>query len=243
MENIRQVTKNFGLIFFIEILILGFILYLSYFTIENASDKIIHTGSILASFIIVFLTTALVYSNFLQRSEMKLMNFLIVPVHSNNDTGNMETVVKNDFLELGTGQVRSDVYSIKFPLYIKKVECQVMPTFLQVRNTITNLGLFTANINEIRYYRTYPKHARPTIDGENICLSHQNIHQILKYFPDSSGIWNFPLKGGKYVLKFEAVGVTGKIAKQVWIDISNDLETIKWSESKLLILLTKIFKI
>ena len=104
MENIRQVTKNFGLIFFIEILILGFILYLSYFTIENASDKIIHTGSILASFIIVFLTTALVYSNFLQRSEMKLMNFLIVPVHLNNDTGNMETVVKKDFLELVSQQ-------------------------------------------------------------------------------------------------------------------------------------------
>jgi len=243
LENSRQVAKQFGLIFFIEILILGFILYLSYFTIDNASDKIIHTGSILASFIIVFLTTALVYSNFHQMSEMKLMNFLIVPVHLNNDTGNMETVVKKDFLELGTRRVRSDVYSIKFPLYIKKVKCQEKPTSLQVLNTITNLGLFAANINEIRYYITYPKQARPIIDGENISLSHQNIHTLLIYISDDPGIWNFPLKGGKYVLKFEAVGVTGKIAKQVWIDISIDLKTIKWSESKLLILLTKIFKI
>jgi len=229
------------LIFFLEILTLGFILYFGFSEIDDPSEQIKYTGSILASFIIVFLTTALVYNNFYQMSEIKFMGFLINPLILDENSGNNKTIAKKDFLEHKTYQIRSDVYSIKFPLYIKKVECQEKPLFFKVENTITNLGLVSANINEIRYYMIYPKQARSIANDEKISLSHQETDKISIDIPVDSKIWNYTFKGGKIILKFEVVGATGKTGKQVWIRISDDLKLIEWSESKLIILLTKIF--
>lgn len=241
VETIRRISKKFVLIFFSELLILGFILYLGFSEIDEPSEQVKNTGSILASFIIVFLTTALVYNNFYQMSEIKFMGFTINPLVTNENSGNYETIAKTDFLEHNTHKVRSDVYSIKFPLYIKKVECKERPRLFSVENTITNLGFVNANINEIRYYMIYPKQARSIVNDGVISLSHQETDTISLYIPVDRKIWNYTFKGGKIILKFEVVGATGKTEKQVWIRISDDLKLIEWSESKLRILLTRVF--
>lgn len=231
------------MVFFLELLILGFILYFGFSEIDDSSEQIKYTGTIIASFIIVFLTTALVYNNFYQISEIKFMGFLINPQVLDDHSGNYKTVAKKDFLEHGTTQIRSDIYSMKFPLYINKVECQEKPDFFNVENTITNLGFVTANINKIRYYMICPKQVRSIVNDREISLSHQETNKISINIPFDSEIWNYTFKGGKIILKFEAVGATGKSGKQVWIRISDDFELIEWSESRLRILLTKIFYI
>lgn len=57
-ENIRRISKQFGLVFFLEITILGYILYWGYSAIDNKSEQIKNTGSVIASLITVLLTTA-----------------------------------------------------------------------------------------------------------------------------------------------------------------------------------------
>lgn len=239
VENIRKISKQFGLIFFLEILFLGYILCWGYFAIDNPSDKIKNTGSVLASLIIVLLTTALVYYNFYQMPELKFMGFSVMPLKK-NELGEEVHSVEDDFLEHGTFEIRKDVYSIKFPLYIKKVECKEKTLLLSVRNKITNLGLTRANVNEIRYYMTFPKQERPLVIEKNILLDHQEIEQIIFEIPSENSIWDYALKGGTIVLKFEAIGATGKYSKRVWIRISDELKIIEWSESKLMLLLTGI---
>lgn len=237
-ENIRRISKLFGLVFFLEITILGYFLYLGYSAIDDQSEQIKNTGSVLASLMTVLITTALVYYNFYQMPELKFTGFSIIPLIFDNDRGENLTNAKEDFLEHGTYQIRKDVYSIKFPIYIKKVECKEKPLFLRVRNKITNLGLNRANINEIRYYMTYPKQGRPLVKEKEISLAHQETEPIEFDIPIDTKIWDYALKEDTIVLKFEAIGATGKYSEQVWIHISDDLKLIEWSESRLMLFLT-----
>lgn len=172
--------------------------------------------------------------------ELKFTGFSIIPLILDNERGVNLTNAKECFLEHGTYQIRTDVYSIKFPLYIKKVECKEKPLFLRVRNKITNLGLTRANINEIKYYMTYPKQDRPLVIEKEISLAHQEIELIEFDIPINTKIWDYSLKGDTIVLKFEAIGATGKYSEQVWIHISDDLRLIEWSESKLMLFLTRL---
>lgn len=238
--NIRKISKQFGLIFLLEITILGSILLWGYSAIDNSSDKIKYAGSVLASLIIVLLTTALVYYNFYQMPELKFIGFSIKPLIWIDESGYMATNVKEDSLEHGTSEIRMDVYSIKFPLYIRKVECNEKTFYLEVRNKLTNLGLTKANVNEIRYYMTFPKKYRPFVSDKKYLLAHQEIEQITLDIPLDKRIWDYNLEDGTIILKFEAIGATGKYSKQVWIRISDDLKMIEWSESKLMLLSTRL---
>ncbi|MDO8727101.1 MAG: hypothetical protein Q7J35_13615 [Candidatus Methanoperedens sp.] len=171
-------------------------------------------------------------------SELKFMGFFINPVI--NERGEVKSIAEEDFLEDRTYQVRTDVYSIKFPTYVKKVRCKEKPLFLIIGNKITNLGLIKANINEIRYYMTYPKHDRPFVIEKEISLAHEETEPIILNFPVDTKIWNYTLKGGTIVLKFEAISTTRKYSEQVWIHISDDLKLIEWSESRLMLFLIRL---
>jgi hypothetical protein len=236
--DIRRISEKFGIVFFLEIVIFSYILYLGYSTIDDESQRIINFGSILASLAVVLLTTSLVYYNILlQFPEMAFTGFLIEPMLEDKHAA------KNEYMEnvAGGKQVRNDVYSRKFPK-IKKVECESSPSFLKLKNDITNLGLLEGNIHEIRYYMNYPKQKHPYILPKRCSLLHQQRKTIELPFPISEmKDWGENLKKGILIFKFEGIGATKKFEKEIWIHISDDRKTIEWSESKLIISITKFW--
>lgn len=209
------------------------------FSINDESQRIINFGSIVASLTVVLLTTSLVYYSFCQFPEMAFTGFLIEPM-----LGEDKHAAKIEYIEnvAGGKQVRNDVYFKKF-LKIKKVECESSPSFLKLRNDITNLGLLEGNIHEIRYYcMNCPKQEHPYILPKRCSLLHQQRKTIELSFPISEmNDWGKKLKKGVLIFKFEGIGATKKFEKEIWIHISDDLKTIKWSESKLIISITKFW--
>lgn len=238
MFDIRRISKQFGLIFFLEIVVFLFILYLSY-SINDESQRIIYIGSIVTSLIVVLLTTSLVYYNYCKIPEMAFTGFLVEPMLEEG-----KHAAKTEYLENVSGgeQVRNDVCYIKYPK-IKKVECESSPSFLKLRNDITNLGLLEGHIHEIRYYcMNCPKQEHPYILPKRCSLLHQQRKTIELPFPISKmNDWGEKLKKGVLIFKFEVIGATKKFEKEILIHISDDLKTIKWSESKLIISITKFW--
>ncbi len=129
--------------------------------------------------------------------------------------------------------MRTDVYSRKFPFRIKRVECE-KPGVLIVGNNITNLGLITANINKTKYKMTYPKQARPRlITHSKYPLPYQETTSVDLRIPQGiKEIWNYALKDGIIMLKYEAIAGTSTCSKHIWIRISNDLRVIEWFETE-----------
>ena len=209
------------------------------FSINDESQRIINIGSIVTSLVVVLLTASLVYYSFCQFPEMAFTGFLVEPMLENN-----KHAAKTEYLEnVADGkQVRNDVYYIKFPK-IKKVECESPPSLLKLRNDITNLGLLEGHIHEIRYYcMNCPKPEYPYIVPKRWSLLHQQRETIELPFPISEMIdWGENLEKGVLIFKFEGIGATKKFEKEIWIHISDDLKTIKWSESKLIISITKFW--
>lgn len=240
VENIRTISKIFGVIFVVEIAIFSTILLWSYHGISDESERIKSTASIVASFVVVLLTTSLVYYNFYQKPELAFTGFLIEPKERTQTSEQTPTgeqhCAKEEYLEQvgGNYQVRNDKYSKKFPTWVKKVECKSPPSFLEVRNDLTNLGFFTANIHEIRYYKTFPSQALLYVLPKRRSLAHQARETII--FPQDILSKVMRIERGTYGLKFEVIGATMKCSKQLWIHISEDLKTIKWSESRFKIL-------
>lgn len=234
VENIRTVSKIFGVIFVVEIVIFSTIFLWSYHGINDESERIKSTASIIASFVVGLLTTSLVYYNFYQRPELAFIGFLIEPKRKLNDVE--QHCAKKECLEQvgGDYQVRNDIYSRKFPAWVKKVECESSPSFLRIRNDLTNLGFFTANVPEIRYYKTFPSQALLYVLPKRISLEHQEREVI--EFPYDILSNAMRIERGTYGLKLEVIGATVKCSKQLWIHISEDLKTIKWSESRFKIL-------
>jgi hypothetical protein len=240
VENIRTISKIFGIIFVVEVAILSAIVWWSSNGINVDSERIKTIASIIASLITALLTTMLVYSNFYQRPELAFTGFLIEPKERTETSEQTPTgeqhCAKEEYLEQvgGNYQVRNDKYSKKFPTWVKKVECKSPPSFLRVRNDLTNLGFFTANIHEIRYFKTFPSQALLYVLPKRISLEHQEREVI--EIPQDILSKTMRIERGTYGLKFEVIGATMKCSKQLWIHISEDLKTIKWSESRFKIL-------
>jgi len=163
---------------------------------------------------------------------MAFIGFLVEPMSEEG-----KHVAKAGYIEnvAGKKQVRNDCYSKKFPK-IKIVECISSPSFLKLKNDITNLGVLEGNIHEIRYYMTYPKQKHPYILPKRCSLLHQQRKTIELPFPISEmKDWGENLKKGILIFKFEGIGATKKFEKEIWIRISDDRKTIKWSESEIII--------
>ena len=209
------------------------------FSINDESQRIINIGSIVASLAVVLLTTSLVYHSFCQIPEMAFIGFLVEPMLENGNHA-----AKTEYLEnvAGGKQVKNDAYFIKL-LKIKKVECESPPSLLKLRNDITNLGLLEGHIHEIRYYcMNCPKPEHPYIVPKRWSLLHQQREVIELSFPISEMIdWGEKLEKGVLIFKFEGIGATEKFEKEIYIHISDGLKTIKWSESKLIISITKFW--
>ncbi len=232
MFDIRRKTI-FEIIIFLEIIIFSGILYWGYSNIGDESQRITNFGSTIASLAIVLLTTSLVYSNFSQHPEIAFIGFLIEPMSKEH-----EPVAKSEYMEnvAGSKQVRNDKYSKRYFGLEKIVECESPPSFLNLRNDITNLGLSKGNIHEIRYYMTYPKQKQPYIAPNRFSLSNQERKTIRIKFPTSKmEDWGENLKEGILIFKFEGIGATNKLKKEIWISVSEDRKTINWSESKIII--------
>jgi hypothetical protein len=205
---------------------------LSYSTIDDSLERLKNIGSLISSLIIAILTAWLVYYNFYQMPELKFMDFYINPIVGGEDSNKFhDTTLKEDFMEYGS--VRTDVYSRKFPFRIRKVKCE-KPGILIVGNNITNLGLITANINKIKYNMTYPKQDRSrVINHSKFPLSYQETTFISLRIPwEIEKIWNYALKDGIIMLKFEAMAGTSRCSKYVWIRISDDLKLVEWFETE-----------
>ena len=104
----------------------GFPTISGYSTIDNQSERMKTIGSVFASLIIALVTTALVYYNFYQMSEVEFKAFRVNPIVG--EVGNprfFETTAKDDFLEHGSSRIRTDVFSKKFPP-VRIVECEIV---------------------------------------------------------------------------------------------------------------------
>ena len=88
---------------------------------------------------------------------------------------------------------------------------------------------------------TCPKQDRPIVrDYFKFPLSHQETTSANLRIPkETINYWDYTLKGGIIMLKFEVIAGNNKRSKQVWIRISDDLKLIEWSESKLMLLFTR----
>jgi hypothetical protein len=161
--------------------------------------------------------------------EMAFIGFLVEPMSEEG-----EHVAEDEYTENvdGEKQVRNDCYSKKFPK-IKIVKCKSPPSFLKLKNDITNLGILEGNIHEIRYYMTYPKQEHPYIEPNRFPLLNQQRKTIGMRFPTyKMKDWGEKLEKGILIFKFEGIGATKKFEKEIRIRISDDRKTIEWSESK-----------
>lgn len=181
----------------------------SYYGINNESERIKSTASIIASFVVGLLTTSLVYYNFYQMPEFAFTGFLVEPIR--NDYGHMKSCASEQYLEqfAGSGQLRNDKYSKKYLTLVKIVKCNETPEELRISNDVTNIGLHTVNLHEIRYYITYPTQYLLEIKPKRISLKHEERETILH---NLSVLENgrYLLKGGVYRMKFEVIGAATK---------------------------------
>lgn len=220
---------------------IGFaILVLLMFCISNLEERIKAISYVIGAFASTLITTALVYHSFSQEPELGFTGFLIEPEPI--------TVVKEDYIEYVNGHKQvKHCYSWGFPrkklLWVKIVECNEPPKYLRIANDITNLGFHETKVHENQIEQTYPKQEglkpKKLIKPRRMTLIHQERDTMDVKFPlDFFGSELSELKklikiGGRlYRLKFTSFGATMHRSKQVWLNISEDMKTIEWSESK-----------
>lgn len=217
----RKWTKIFLLIFIVEIIVFAILILSIYFNISGLEEQIKTISYVLGALATSLITTALVYHNFSQEPELGLTGFHISPKPN--------IVVKQ-------GDSR------KFPVGVKIIECDKPPEYLLVQNAITNLGLGEIEVHACQVEQTYPDtkkfKPKPWEKRRNGNLIYQARDSIDVKFPSDVYESEPQLKelireeGGLYRLKFNIVCATIKYRKQVWINISEDMKTIEWSESK-----------
>ncbi len=71
---------------------MGYLIYLSYYTIKDSSERLKNIGSLISSLIIAILTTWLVYYNFYQMPELKFMDFYIYPIVGGEDSNKFHDI-------------------------------------------------------------------------------------------------------------------------------------------------------
>jgi len=191
--------------------------------------------NVIATMIIALLTTALVYSNLSQKPESRLIGFLVQPKDQN------DLVCKNEYIEKVAvspcAPLRDQVKHVPskyFPVLKKIVKCDRKPTFLEIRNDISNLGSSPTQVHEYQFEQIHPiKRCAPKQVFREI-LECQLRKTVGVTFPTNFLPWDPTqnLKDGLFAFKVTVWGANKKCSKRVWIRLSNNLLTLEWCESR-----------
>ncbi|CAD6495008.1 MAG: hypothetical protein EMLJLAPB_01094 [Candidatus Argoarchaeum ethanivorans] len=242
----RKWSKWFLAVFLIEGIIFIWLISWIFTSISSleVGEQIKTISYVIGAFASTLITTALVYHGFIQEPELGFTGFLIEPKDLKNNT-----VAKEDYIEYVNNSHRQvkHCYSRGFLrkklLWVKIVECNEPPKYLRIANDITNLGFHETYVHEIQFEQTYPKQEelKPKKHVEQIgrALTPQvrDVRDIKFpsdfYEGELSELKKLIKIGGRlYRLKFTSFGATMHCSKEVWLNISEDMKTIEWSESK-----------
>lgn len=226
----RRVSVIFGLAFIVEIIIFSLLLYQVYSTLEQL-ERLKTLSSTLAAFGSILVTTALVYHNFRQKPELRMLDVIADPRDGQGKTVLNKGYRLNIYQRVAGGRIvlspnPKPKQIRRFPCVIKEVKCDALPQTIRVAVDVANVGLLETAIHKYTVEEIYPNEEKQIF----IC------RERLRYQERATLDFPCPLKGtlkeGLYGFKIDVVATTEKRSKNVWIRVSKDLKTITWCSQR-----------
>lgn len=222
----RRVSVIFGLAFVIEIIIFSLLLCQVYSTLEQL-ELLKTLSSTLAAFGTILVTTALVYHNFRQKPELRMLDVIADPRDGQGNSVLSKGYRLNVYQRVPGGrtvlnpnpkpqQIR------RFPYTIKEIKCDSPPSTIRIAVDVGNIGLLETAIHEYTVEELHPD------EEKQIFISRERLRYQERVTLDFPCPLRGTLKGGLFGYKIDIFATTEKRSKNIWIRISKDLKTITW---------------
>ena len=224
----RRTSLYFACVFVVEIIVFSFLLVWVFdVTAENQLDRVKTLASILAPFGSILLTSALVYHNYWQRPELKMLGVLIEPLDANG-----QNVAKNKYKKTGYRKdfniAKKQAFDQIMPVVqsgYMKIECQSRPSKIRILADIGNIGINETAIHEYSVELLAPEKKIVAIYSVKEILKHQMKVTLDFEYPEANLLVDESL-----TLRITAKASTEKKSKKINVIISDGCKTIKWRQ-------------
>jgi len=228
---LRAVSSYFTLIFLAEItLLLGLLSWSYKVTNGNEIERVRAFSETLAAFGTILLTSSLVYHEFWQRPELRILDTIVDPIDAN-----LKNIADADYAgsiyfahpELSKDFVAKNQTRPKKVGKFLKVKSTRECARIRVSTDVCNVGVAETTIREYEISQLKPIRRIIGVYDHEITLPHEKRTSLLFYYPETASSF---LEGGIYEFKITARASTQKKSKTITLNVSDDRKTIKWRQ-------------
>jgi len=226
---LRRISLVFIIVFLIEITILSFLLAWCFVaTADNQLERVKIISSTLVTFGSLFLTSGLVYHNFWQHPELRIIGILVRPLDSSGQDVAKPEYRKACYRIEGHNPQTLTPFDQMCPQKENgalRVECSSRSSKIRISASICNIGINETTIRECTNEELKPVKGIVGIYSYKESLPHQGVFDADFDYPVST-----LLKDGDYEFRITVVAATEKRTRRLHITISDDCKTVVWWE-------------
>jgi len=227
---LRRISFGFMIIFSVEIIL---VIVMSFWVINitagDESKRAEIFSSLFAASGSILLTSALVYHNYWQRPELKIMDIIIDPLnaHGQNVADKKYrsfVFVKDPTVAGGNSsfyqtrpKVNNGFLEVKSSQFCK----------MRVATDVCNVGVSETTIHEYRVKEIKPIERLVGVYCSRETLPHQKRITLDFNYPEGKSTF---LERGNYEFEIEVIAATEKKSRRIMVIVPDDFKTIRWRQ-------------